>query len=69
MSKMSRWIMDQQQSMEMRENGHELSDRQQLDLAYYEYCVYGYRSGWPYANEDTLRGNQEAKRSSLDPLI
>ena len=69
MSRMSSWIMTQEQNMEMRENGYELSNRQELDLAYYEYCVYRHRGRQPEPYEDTLRGYKEIERSSLDPLI
>ena len=48
---------------------YELSDRQKLDLAYYEYCVFRHRGRRPEPYESTLRGYQEIERSSLDPLI
>ena len=53
----------------MMQSGHELSNRQQLDLAYYEYCVLRHRGRRPEPYENTLRGYKEDKRSSLDPLI
>jgi hypothetical protein len=61
--------MEQEQNREMRDGGSELSERQKLDLAYYEYCVYRHRGRRPEPYESTLRGYQEIERSSLDPLI
>jgi hypothetical protein len=61
--------MTQEQNKEMRTNGYELSERQQLDLAYYEYCVFRHRGRRPEPYESTLRGYKEIERSSLDPLI
>ena len=69
MSRMSNWIMQQEQNMEMRESGHELTKGQQLDLTYYEYCVSRHRGRRPEPYEDTLRGYKEIERSTLDPFI
>ena len=69
MSKMGRWIMTQEQNKEMKDGGSQLSERQELDLSYYEYCVLRHRGRRPEPYESTLRGYKEIERSSLDPLI
>ena len=74
---MSRWIMTQEQNREMRESGYELSDRQKLDLAYYEYCVFRHRGRRPEPYEIhcvvTKRSNEAhlthlSRRSLMDEL-
>jgi hypothetical protein len=61
--------MEQEENMERRTIGHELSERQQRDLAYYEYSLFGYRDRWFESNQDTLCSYKEIKRGALDPLI
>lgn len=55
--------------MEMKNYGRELTKREEMDLAYYEYSVLGYRNGWSPAIGNTLRGDEEAKRGSLSPYL
>jgi hypothetical protein len=53
----------------MKSYGRELTDREELDLAYYEYSVLGYRNGWSPAIGNTLRGDKETKRGSLSTYL
>jgi hypothetical protein len=69
MSKMGQWIITQEQNMERRTYGRELTEREQMDIAYYEYSVLGYRDRWSPTDGNSLRGNEEAKRGSLDPYL
>jgi hypothetical protein len=69
MSKMGNWIVTQEQNLEMKTNGRELTEREELDLAYYEYSVLGYRNGWSPSIGNTLRGDKETKRGTLAPYI
>jgi hypothetical protein len=55
--------------MERRTYGRELTEREQMDIAYYEYSVLGYRDRWSPTDGNSLRGNEEAKRGSLDPYL
>jgi hypothetical protein len=69
MSKMGNWIVTQEQNMEMKNYGRKLTEREELDLAYYEYSVLGYRNGWSPAIGNTLRSDEETKRGSLSPYL
>jgi hypothetical protein len=69
MSKMGQWIITQDQNREMKRYGSELTEREEMELAYYEYSFLGYRNGWSPAIGNTLRGDKEAKRGSLSPYL
>jgi hypothetical protein len=66
---MGQWIISQQETMEMMENGRQGTEEDSRDTAYFEYSVLGSRGGWLETYYDSLRRYETPKRGSLSPYI